>query len=81
MWAKYDHAIVEDDIRCLSEYGVKYMRVFPNWRDFQPVCKLRGWRGSFKQYRLVGDKQLNNELGLDRNMIAHFIDMCDIAEP
>lgn len=80
MWAKYDHAIVEDDIRCLSEYGVKYMRVFPNWRDFQPVCKLRGWRGSFKQYRLVGDKQLGNELGLDRNMIAHFIDMCDIAE-
>ena len=80
MWAKYDHALVENDIQCLAQYGVKYMRVFPNWRDFQPVCKLRGWRGSMKQYRMVGDKPLENPFGIDANMIARFLDMCDIAE-
>ena len=34
----------------LKEYGVKYLRVFPNWRDFQPVMQKYAWRGTHGEY-------------------------------
>ena len=40
MWRDYDHDVVEADLKALSVNGIKFMRVFPNWRDFQPVSKL-----------------------------------------
>lgn len=46
MWRYFDADVIEKDVKALSENGVKYMRVFPNWRDFQPIQKLYGYRGS-----------------------------------
>ena len=40
MWRYYDREVIIDDLKKISACGVKYMRVFPNWRDFQPVMRL-----------------------------------------
>ena len=41
MWLCFDADVIEKDVKALSENGVKYMRVFPNWRDFQPINRLQ----------------------------------------
>ena len=40
MWTNWDENAVRKDIKTLSEYGVKYLRVFPNWKYFQPATGL-----------------------------------------
>ncbi len=37
MWRDFDLKSIEKDLQVLSEHGVTHMRVFPNWRDFQPI--------------------------------------------
>ncbi len=34
MWKNFDINVVERDLKILSEKGVEYVRIFPNWRDF-----------------------------------------------
>ena len=50
MWRDFDIECIDKDIRILSEYGVKHMRVFPNWRDFQPVEPILGGSGVLLGY-------------------------------
>ena len=45
MWRDFDIECIDKDVKILSEYGVKHMRVFPNWRDFQPVEPVLGGGG------------------------------------
>ena len=40
MWKNWQPDVVEKDLAALEECGVKHMRVFPLWRDFQPLRKL-----------------------------------------
>ncbi len=42
MWRNRGEETVDEDFRKLSRYGVKYLRVFPNWRNFQPIVPLMG---------------------------------------
>ncbi|MBO7345913.1 MAG: hypothetical protein J6U92_08255, partial [Clostridia bacterium] len=56
MWRNFDVAAVEKDLKTLSENGVRYIRIFPNWRDFQPVMPLFGGRGNLYSYCLEGEK-------------------------
>ena len=80
MWKNFDRTVIEDDLRALSEIGVKALRVFPNWRDFQPVCALHAWRGNFKEYRLTEDRMPENEFFLEPVMLDRFRVFCDIAQ-
>ena len=80
MWKNWDADSVFSDLSALSENGVRYLRVFPNWRDFQPITHLRGWRGKHMEYRLSDDRPLFDEFGLDHVMLEHFESFCDIAE-
>jgi len=48
MWRKFDPELIESDIKALADTGVRFIRCFPNWRDFQPVEKLYQWRGNDK---------------------------------
>jgi len=80
MWVKYDHDVVEADLAALAECGVSALRAFPNWRDFQPVQGMYEWRGHFKEYRLTGDRFPTNVYYIDEEMIAHFLDFCDLAQ-
>lgn len=79
MWKYWDEASVRADLDALSKYGVRYLRVFPNWRDFQPLILLEGWRGRKVEYRMTDDRVFENEFGIDPIMIEHFEKFCDIA--
>ena len=40
MWSDWRPDIVEQDFKKLSEAGIKLLRVFPIWPDFQPLNLL-----------------------------------------
>ncbi len=80
MWRDYDHNIVENDLKVLSANGVKYMRVFPNWRDFQPVKKLYNWHGYTGDFADKNEKPLGEGDGVDSDMLERFGDFLDLCE-
>jgi len=80
MWKHWDEPSVREDLRLLSQYGVTHMRVFPNWRDFQPIYLLQNWRGGLWDYRFADDKKIDNEFALDMDCIGHFRTFCRMAQ-
>lgn len=78
MWRNFDEAVIRDDLRILSENGIEYMRVFPNWRDFQPVIPV--YMPAHSEYMLEGDKAPTNKYFLDEKMLEEFSIFCDICE-
>ena len=80
MWRNFDVAAVEKDLKTLSENGVRYIRIFPNWRDFQPVMPLFGGRGNLYSYCLEGEKKAENPYYLDEKMLDNlevFLSVCE----
>lgn len=80
MWRDFDVDAIRADLDALSHYGVRYMRVFPNWRDFQPIMPLYGGRGALAEYCLEGERTPENEYYLDEGVMARFstfLDLCD----
>ena len=51
MWCNWDEAAIEQDLQVLAQNGFRYLRVFPNWRDFQPVEPLYAGEGRLYEYR------------------------------
>lgn len=80
MWKYWDEESVRKDLKELAKYGVRYLRVFPNWRDFQPIHRLYGIRGQKRDIRFENDAKLDNEFGIDLKQIQHFETFCDIAK-
>ena len=80
MWRYFDRETVEKDLEALASSGVRVMRVFPNWRDFQPVKKLYAWRGEEHGYVDADEKPLSDPTGVDPRMIARFREFAAIAE-
>ena len=80
MWVRFDETVVDADLAALQEHGVDTLRIFPNWRDFQPVAALYAWRGNFAEHRLTGDRFPENEFYLEPVMIERFLTVCDLAE-
>ena len=80
MWKNWDEQAVRDDLAILSKNGVEYMRVFPNWRDFQPIIPLMEGQGKVMEYRLEGDIIPDNPYYLDETMMSRFSIFCDICE-
>ena len=48
MWKNWDFETVDADFAALAAVGVKNIRVFPNWRDFQPIRKQYAWANQFR---------------------------------
>ena len=80
MWRYYDEKVIEGDLKALSENGVKYMRVFPNWRDFQPVEKMYAWHGYLGDYVDKNEKPLGQADGVDPEMLARFDNFLTLCE-
>lgn len=78
-WKNFDAKVVEKDIRTLAENGIKYLRVFPLWRDFQPVAPLLGPQGRICGYT-QGGKAPENNYYLDEKMLGHFSVFLDICK-
>lgn len=80
MWNKWDEKIIEEDFKKLKQYGIGYLRVFPNWRDFQPVHPLMYSGGAVRDYRLHDAEMPQNPYYLDETMLKRFDVFCDLAE-
>lgn len=80
MWKDFDLAVVKKDLKILSEKGVSYIRVFPNWRDFQPVMPLLGGRGNLYSYALEGEKKAENPYYLNEVMLDNFTAFLSVCE-
>ncbi len=72
MWRYFDSDVIEKDVKALSENGVKYMRVFPNWRDFQPIYKLYSHGWVERDYCDSNEQPLQNCNGIDAKQIENF---------
>ncbi len=80
MWVQWKPDVIRKDLEILREYGITYLRVFPNWRDFQPVISLYGVNGNNIEYRLAGERLPENEFFLDEEMLRRFDTFCDICQ-
>lgn len=72
MWKYYDPDVIRADIEALAKTGIQCMRVFPNWRDFQPVKRLYAWRGKPSDVVTVDEEPLQDDTGIDDRQIANF---------
>lgn len=80
MWREFDATCIQKDLNALYENGIEYVRVFPNWRDFQPVVALYRGSNCFCEYR-VGNADLpKNPYYLDEIMLARFDQFCSLCE-
>lgn len=80
MWRHYDGKRIREEMKQLSEYGVQSLRVFPNWRDFQPVDTQPGYRGIVQQYININTGEVVTDEGVDMGRIEEFRDFCHAAE-
>lgn len=79
MWVQWDEEAVKQDLEQLSAHGLKYLRVFPNWRDFQPVCAFYGYANRKKEYRHKDGSFFDNPYYIDMEMMRRFNRFCEIA--
>ena len=80
MWCQWDESAIREDMEILSAHGIEYLRVFPNWRDFQPIIPVLGGGGVLKEYRLEGDRVPTNPYYLDEVMLERFSKFCEICD-
>jgi len=80
MWRQWDEKVIRDDLELLSRYNIKCIRVFPVWREFQPVIPCYTNRGTLVEFRLEGDRTPENPYYLDEVMLERFDTFCDICE-
>ncbi|OJF90251.1 glycoside hydrolase 5 family protein [Pararhizobium antarcticum] len=83
MWRNWQPEGVRDDLETLARHGVKWLRVFPLWPDFQPIMLLRGQFGKPQEFRHgeipLADDPLGRS-GLSAVMLERFQVFCKIAE-
>ena len=82
MWRDWKPEIVEQDFKRLSGNGLKVLRVFPLWPDFQPICQVRGYAGGgkyigFKDSPLPPTGPGSN--GVSEEQLRHFEVLADLA--
>lgn len=80
MWRNWSEEAVRKDLASLASYGVEVLRVFPNWRDFQPVEPVFGGGHQLREYRMTGDGYPENPYYLNPLMLERFERFCQIAE-
>lgn len=85
MWQNWDAAVVEKDFQALSNAGIKILRVFPLWSDFQPLKSLLGWGSEIREIRYEDsyaseDRKLNCEEQLNKKCMDEFTQLCDLAK-
>lgn len=80
MWREWDENAIREDFEILTAHGITHLRVFPNWRDFQPIQPIYAGGGALVEYRLEKDRFPQNAEYLDETMLSRFSRFCDIAE-
>ena len=79
MWRRFDADIIRNDLSILSEHGVRHIRVFPNWRDFQPVIPLMKYEMNITEYCMQNEQPSTNPYFLDDVMMDRFDEFLGIC--
>lgn len=80
MWKDFDIDVIENDIRILREHGMKYMRVFPSWDDFQPIVARYVTPEERLRYSIESDELNENKFFLEKKMMDRFSAFLDVCE-
>ena len=80
MWRNFDIDTIEKDLKTLSSHGVEYLRVFPNWRDFQPVMPVFSAMGNLVEYHLENDHLPTNPYYLNQKVMDEFSQFLTLCE-
>lgn len=80
MWKDYNKDAINEDLRILSEHGVKHLRVFPNWRDFQPVIPRITGSGVISGYSFDEGQTPDNPYFLSEIMLDRFSEFLEICK-
>lgn len=83
MWSDWNPDCVAQDLEKLAKHHMRVLRVFPLWRDFQPLRMHYAGAGTeremrFKEQPLPFTEE--GQAGVDPVMIQRFRMLCDIAE-
>ncbi|MFC4213085.1 glycoside hydrolase family 2 TIM barrel-domain containing protein [Pedobacter lithocola] len=81
-WRDWRPDVIEADFKQLSENGIKVLRVFPLWPDFQPIHQIYAGEGE-KKYIGFKDGPLPQTPeglnGMSEEQLQHFKTMADLA--
>ena len=88
MWRRWDAASVDEDLRVLAANGMRLLRVFPNWADFQPIYAVPLNGGNWNKVNEIRMFPSEEKLpdtpagfaGVDERMMERFASFCDMAE-
>jgi endo-1,4-beta-mannosidase len=82
MWRNWKPEVIEADFKQLSENGIKVLRVFPLWPDFQPIHQVYAGNGE-KKYVGFKDGPLpftsEGQNGMSELQLQHFKILADLA--
>ena len=80
MWRNWDASVVESDLERLEKIGVKMLRIFPLWPDFQPLVVLRGQGGVPRALARRDDEPLASDGStVEPEMLLRLRFVCDCA--
>lgn len=83
-WSDWRPQVVEADFKQLSENGIKVLRVFPLWPDFQPIHQIYAGEGERKYIAFKNGQPLPSTgaaaNGMSEEQLDHFKTMADLAK-
>ena len=84
MWRQWDESVVDADFRRFADNGLRLLRVFPLWSDFQPIKALFKAGNNECEVCYENEQPLphtpEGKAGVDPVMMERFGVMCKLAE-
>lgn len=80
MWRLWDRESVYSDLKAMKKYNIEYLRVFPTWRDFQPVVDMRSCFSMNRDAYMYGERPMKSPFELDEACCEHFKDFCNMCD-
>lgn len=84
MWRDWRPEVIDKDFRQLAANGIRVLRVFPLWPDFQPIQKVYGGGGSVKYVGFADGQPLPTTgveaNGLSEEQLKHFEVLATLAQ-
>lgn len=81
MWSNWDSETIEDDLIMLKLCGIRMLRIFPLWSDFQPINVLWGCNGEEVELRF-GEASLPDtdagRAGISEEMVDRLQEFLDL---
>lgn len=84
MWRDWRPEIIDQDFQQLSANGIRVIRVFPLWPDFQPIQQIYGGEGAKKYIGFANGQPLPatgaGSNGMSEEQLQHFEVLAKLAQ-